>query len=283
TITGQLNTEEDNFKIEHVNIHIESAEEMARADFVTSTIRAALVLAGDVHLRIPDIQLDVILGFDEPLLDVSYMLRRRQIAYRVMVIERTIGHEFHLPVDISGAEVHDIALVYHAIIERSFVWPVNSITVYFPATKEGADTLLRLRTETIIPIGPDPFNLQLFGHLIELGQRGMLIQDACIENFETVQKEIFKSDGRVVPIVIRSASGQVRYDFFGVPQPPATLWDTNIQKMVELESHLDVAIVERYHALAAATLAGLTKEEKKEITARPEIGETFLIGDSDGE
>ncbi len=59
--------------------------------------------------------------------------------------------------------------------------------------------------------------------------------------------------------------------------------NSNVQKMVELEPRLDAALVERYHALAAATLAGLTEEEKKEVTARPELGDAFLIGDSDGE
>src|SRR5881227_967702 len=116
------------------------------------------------------------------------MLRRRQINYRVMVIERTIGREFHLPIDISGDEVHDIALAYHAIAEHSFVWPINDVTVSFPATKEWRNTLMRLRQETSIPIGPDQFSLELFGHRIELGQRGIIVKDAVIENFDAAHK-----------------------------------------------------------------------------------------------
>ena len=53
--------------------------------------------------------------------------------------------------------------------------------------------------------------------------------------------------------------------------------------LVDLEPHLDSHLVERYHALAAATLSGLTEEEKAEVTTRPEFGEAFLIADSEEE
>jgi hypothetical protein len=281
TTTGNLS--DDGFKIEHVNIHMERVEENARADFIISTIRAALVLADNVHLTIPDIFVDLTLSFSEPLLDIGQMLRRRQIDYRIMVIERTVGREFHLPIDISGDEVRDITLAYHAIIEHSFVWPINSITVFFPATKEWSDTLVRLRQETSIPIGPDPFSLDLFGHKIELGHRGIIIKDAVIEDFEIVQRELSKDDGHLVPIVIHSTSGQARYDFFGTPEPPTVMWNSNIKIMVELEPQLDTALVNRYHTLAASTLIGLTEEEKGEVTTRPELGEAFLINNPDGE
>ena len=280
TAAGNLN--EGGFKIEHVNLHMERAEENARADFIISTIRSALVLANDVYVRIPEVNIDITLRFDEPLLDISQMLRRRQIDYRIMVIERTIGRDFHLPIDISGDEVRDIAVTYRAIMEHSFVWPINSITVFFPATKEWSDTLVRLKQETSIPIGPDPFSLELFGHKIELGRRGIIIKDAVIEGFEIVHAELSKDDGHLVPIVIRSTSGQARYDFFGAPKPPAVMWSSNIKRMVELEPQLDSALVNRYHALAAATLAGLTEEEKKEVTTFPDLDDAFMV-DADGE
>lgn len=277
TGTGTLNREEDSFKIEHANLHIEPSVETARADFIVATIRAALVLADNVNVRIPNIQLDITLRFDEPLLDTSRMLHRRQTDYRIMVIERTVGHTFQLPLDISGDEVRDITLAYHAIVDRSFVWPIDSITVFPPATREWADTLARLRQETSIPIGPDPFSLELFGRQLELGQRRIIIQDAVIANFETTLEEVSKDDEHVVPVVIRSASGQARYDVFGVPEPPAGMWKPNIQKMIELESQLDDALIARYHALAAATLAGLSEEEKKEMTAIPNLVDAFTI------
>ncbi|MBC7933339.1 MAG: hypothetical protein H7Z38_22480 [Rubrivivax sp.] len=283
TAIGNMSEDEDVFKIEHVNLHMEQTEESARADFIISTIRAVLVLADDVHFRIPDVNIDITLRFDEPLLDISQMLRRRQIDYRIMVIEQAIGREFHLPIDISGNEVHDIALAYHAIVEHSFIWPMDTITVFFPSSKEWSDTLLRIRQEASIPIGPDPFSLELFGHKIELGQKRIIIKDAAIENFEIALEELSKNDGHVVPVVIRSMTGQAMYEFFGAPGTLPVMWDSNIKRMAELEPQLDSRLAERYNALAASTLAGLTEKEKEEITTRPELGEAFLIDTSDGE
>lgn len=280
---GKLNREEDGFRIEHVNLHLERLAETARADFIISTIRAALVLADRVHLRIPDVHIDITLGFDEPLLDISQMLRRRQIDYRIMVIERAVGLEFHLPLDISGDEVHDISFAYHAIVDQSFFWPIDSITLSIPATKKWNDILARLRHEASIPIGPDPYSLKLFGHHIALGQRCVIVQDALIENFEAVQKEMSKDDGHTVPMVIRSVSGRAKHDFFGAPKPPVAIWNSDIQKMVELEPQLDARLAKGYNALAAATLSDLSEEEKKEVTIRPELGEAFLIDDTAGE
>lgn len=272
-LTGTGKLDKDSFKIEQVNLHLERVAATARANFIISTIRAAVVLADKVHLRIPEAQIDITLKFDEPLLEISRMLWQRQIGYRIMVIEQAIGHEFHVPLEISADEVLNITLGYHTIVDRSFLWAVKSITVFFPASQEWANTLERLRQETSIPIGPDPFSLELFGHKIELGQRGIIIQDAVIEDFEIAHKELSKNDGHSVLVVIRSASGQARYEFFGTPKLPVAMWDSKIQTMVELESQLDAALVGRYHALAASTLEGLTEEEKIAITARPELDE----------
>ncbi|MCA1631019.1 MAG: hypothetical protein LC785_02345 [Acidobacteria bacterium] len=273
TGNGRLNRKEDTFRIESVSIRLEALAETARADFIVSTIRAALVLAEQMHVQIPSLRVDLTARFSESLLEISQTLRRRQIDYRVMVIERTIEHEFQLPPDISGDEVRDITLAYRAITEHSFLWPIDSIELQLPATQEWADKISRIKQETSVPIGPDPFRLELFGHKFDLGQRGIIVQDAVIDNYEIACKQISQGGGQEVPVIIRSTSGQARYDFFGVPDPPTTLWNQNIQRLVELESQLDAALVNRYHALAASTLEGLTEEERIAITARPELDE----------
>ena len=56
-----------------------------------------------------------------------------------------------------------------------------------------------------------------------------------------------------------------------------------MQMLIDMEGQLDAALVERYNALAAASLAGLSENEKAEITARPEVGEAFLIDDTSPE
>lgn len=92
-----------------------------------------------------------------------------------------------------------------------------------------------------------------------------------------------RNDGHEVKVVVRSLSGQGRYDFPDAPRLPDAAWDQRIQTLISLESLLDAKLVACYHALAAATLSNLTEEEKAEVTIRPELGEAFLIEDSTGE
>ena len=81
---------------------------------------------------------------------------------------------------------------------------------------------------------------------------------------------------------IRSLSGQDRYEFTEIAYSSRVSWEPKVQALIDLEPYLDMAIIERYHALAAATLAGLTEEEKKEVTTFPDLDESFIV-DTDGE
>jgi hypothetical protein len=61
-------------------------------------------------------------------------------------------------------------------------------------------------------------------------------------------------------------------------------WDPSIQALIDLEPQLDARLADRYNALAASTLDDLTEEEKRDVTARPELDEAaFILSDSDGE
>jgi len=63
------------------------------------------------------------------------------------------------------------------------------------------------------------------------------------------------------------------------PRLRKKIWNEDLQLLINMEGQLDAALVERYNTLAAASLSGLNEDEKAEITARPEIGEAFLIND----
>ncbi|MFL6211293.1 MAG: hypothetical protein ACJ74W_20760 [Pyrinomonadaceae bacterium] len=277
TGTGKLSEKEDSFKIEYVNLHMDRLTKTARADFIVSTIRAALILGDAIHVRIPSIQFDITLRFDEPLLDISQMLRRRQINYRLMVIEKAIGTKFQVPPDISGEQVGNIALIYYAITERSFEWPISEIGYGLQATKDILKRLQFLNQLSSIKIGPHLITETLFSQPIFLGYGYITVEDKIIENFDEVQKELAREDGRLVNLVIRSSSGHGRYDLPDAPRLPDEAWDKKIQRLIELEDSLDMALVARYHALAASTLEGLTEEEKAAITARPELDENAFL------
>lgn len=277
TLVGELFKEEDKFQIQQVSSNIETTTKLARSDFVLTSLKAALSLAERVYLRIPELQLDLSLKFDMSLLDISQMLRRRQIAYRIMVIEKATGYEFQLPLDILGEQVGDIALIYHAIVERSFDWQIDSITVFFPATEEWLNRLRFVNQFDSFTLGPDPINRTLFGKQISLGEGTVTVLDKYIEDFDKVQRELARNDGHTVPVVIRSLSGHGRYDLPEAPRLFNEPWDEKIQRLIDLEDQLDATLVARYHALAASTLEGLTEEEKAAITARPELDENAFI------
>lgn len=273
TFTGDLFSKEDKFQINQVGLNIETETKLARSDFIITSLRAMFSLAAHIYLRIPELQLDLGLKFDEPLLAISQMLRRRQIAYRIMVIERATGYRFQLPLDISGEEVKDIFLIYHAIVERSFNWPIDSITVFFPALEEWHQRLIVSSQLNSFSLGPDPITRILFSKEIFLGEGTVTVEDKSVENFDEVLQELADNDGHTVPITIRSLTGRGRYDLPEAPCLPTMPWDEKIQGLVDLEEQLDEALVARYHALAASTLEGLTEEEKIAITARPELDE----------
>ncbi len=149
---------------------------------------------------------------------------------------------------------------------------------FFPATDEWLNRLIDLDRYDAFTRGPDPLSKTLFGVKIALGDEILTIEDKIIEDFDKVQKELACNDGHQVAVVIRSLSGQGRYEFLNPPRLPDRPWEPMIEMLADLESHLDARLVERYHALAAATLSGLTEEEKAAVTARPELDESaFLI------
>ncbi len=277
TIAGNL--VEDEFQIEGVYFNTEAPFESARASFVALTLHALFSLSKGVNLRVPELEINLDLEFSTPLLDISHMLRQRQLEHRIMLIERATGYEFMLPSDLTAEQVRDVTFVHHAIVHRTFVWSVGSIGVSFPATNELHNYLKAGKQDASFTFRPQPHRQILFGKDILLGNGSLTIENKFIEDFDKVQKELARNDGHDVAVVIRSLSGQGRYDFPNAPRLSDSPCEPTIQMLVDLEPHLDSHLVERYHALAAATLSGLTEEEKAEVTARPELDESaFLTG-----
>ncbi|MCI0490526.1 MAG: hypothetical protein L0229_28370 [Blastocatellia bacterium] len=284
SLTGKLIEDGSKFRMEQVFISIELADQKARAEFIASTLWAMLSLDEKASLQIPQIRLDVNSHFELPLLEISNLLRNRQTAYRLMVIERATSVKFRLPNNYSGSEIEAISYIFHAIVDRSFVWPIDTVTVYVPATQEHLAKLPFDDGPTRQMLGPIPGMKNILGHSISLGNEELLIEDMIIGNADRVRGELACNDGHQVEMVIRSLSGQAIVKLPEAPQLPDEPWDPKTQALIDLESKLDACLVERYNALAAATLADLTEEEKAEVTARPELDfEAFLMDDTDGE
>jgi len=254
-----------------------------RAHFVADTLMAVIGLAGRFDLEISKPKVSTNLNFELQLLEISKMLCRRQMSYRLMVIEKATGKQFLLPSAISKSEIEGIAFVYHAIADRSFVWHSGKMEFAVPATQEKLALLLQSEQPFNISLEPHSFSETVLGESISLGSAKIVIVDAVLRNLNEVRRELEKLDGRLVNVTIESLSGQVRYEFQEAPCLSDKSWEEKIQRLIDLEDQLDTALIARYHALAASTLEGLTEEEKAEITMPSNIGEAFLIDDSKGD
>ncbi|HVF57712.1 MAG TPA: hypothetical protein VM934_16280 [Pyrinomonadaceae bacterium] len=282
-LIGQNIEQENDFNVGQFTLSYRIEEQRPRAHFVADTLMAVIGLAGRFDLKISKPKVKTNLNIETPLLEISKMLHRRQTAYRLMVIETATGKQFLLPSAISEREIERIAFVYHAIVDGSFIWPGRNFYSSIHVTQEHAASFAQYIRSPVQSLPVEALSETVLGQPINLGRAVVTMDDAVVKNLDEVLEHLEGGDGREVTLEIHSLSGQDKYDFIEVPYSSSVLWEPKIQALINLEPHLDAAITERYHALAAATLSGLSEEEKKEVTTRPELGEAFLINSSDGE
>lgn len=267
------------FDISHLTIQLRATEQRARAEFEASTLSAALKLSCELSLQVFDTGFDVTLtAFDSKLLEVGRLLQKRQTSYRLMTIERATGTDFGvLPSILSGEEVHTINFVYRSIVDRVFIDGVRDVKAVVPATEEGMRLFQRLRESPSLEFPPEVVTKTLLGRSIFLGTQTAMITDPYIEEIDRVQEELACGDGHEVTILIRSHTNRAQYSLPEAPRLPLNPWDPRIESLIDLERELDSRLVERYHALAAGSLAGLTDEEKKRVTTRPQLNKPSLL------
>ncbi len=272
-----LGTLTDVFHIDEVSIDIRALEDKPRAEFITSTLFALLGLSGETYLQIPAIGLDLRQSFDLSLKRVSQRLQMRQTAFRLMAIERATGLELSIPESYSGEDIETIAYIYHAIVLRSFVWPIGTVTVHVPATLDSLGLFPKDNLPTRQQLGPTRVAKKLFGHTIDLGEEELFLDDAVFENLAAVRSELARNDGHPVEVIVRPLSGKGIVALKNSPRLPEPAWHPSIQALIDLEPRLNACLADRYNALAASTLADLTEEEKREVTARPELDERAFL------
>ncbi|HEU4386403.1 MAG TPA: hypothetical protein VFV34_01310 [Blastocatellia bacterium] len=276
-LSGRLT---DAFHIDEVSIQSHLLVNKPRGVFVESTLFALLGLSLRTDLRVPLIDLDLRQRFDLSLKRKSQRLQMRQLAFRLMVIERATGLEFLLPdEDYSATDVKTISHLHHAIVDRSFMWPIGRMIIRVPANDEGLSMLPMDETPASQELGPTRRVIDLFGHSIYLGDETLFIQDAVFDNLASVRRELAMNDGHLVETTVRSLTGTGRVTLDNAPRLPEAPWDANTQALIDLEPHLGTCLADRYNELAASTLADLTEEEKREATTRPELDEEALAMD----
>lgn len=271
TLIGE--SDRSGFHTKSVSFAFETVKKTPESDFRLATLRAALSLATQTRLAVPGLGLDLWFRLNESPRDIGEMLKLRQTMYRLMVIERAIGRQLKVPSFIAGQDMEAISLLYHAITERAFGWPLDGVlTVFYAAGKKVADRLEECNQSSNF-VYPCFHRQPLFGIEFPLGEGTITIVDKHIEDFEQVVKELISDDGHTVAVRVRSSIGLTHYNFPDSPRMPNKAWDADLQMLINMEGQLDAALVQRYHDLAAATLEGLSDEQKAAVTVRPELDE----------
>jgi hypothetical protein len=281
---GPSNGSAEPLKIKDASWSLRLANHNARTHFIADSLYAMLGLAGPLTMAIPNIRLDLRLNFKIGTPEISKFLQLRQVEFGLMVIGKACGIDFEIPPHISGDEMNSISFAYHALVMREFEWRVNEITQPTPATEEMLDWFDSLNSEPDgvyrLMFGPSPFARPILGRQISLGQQTIFIDDAVIENREVVRRELAEKDGHIVTIRIRPRSRRGRYVFTDAPRLPEEPWDEQIRGFITIEETLNTQLANRYHELAASTVAGLTPDEIHVVMARPELSEEpYIIRD----
>jgi len=134
TLHNEQREESNNFEIKSVSIRFEASTHTSRAHFVESSLYAMLALAGPINIVLPEMNVDISVSFDVPVSEISSLLQSRQTYYGLMVVEKSTGVRFSIPDYITADNMASISFVYHSIVERTFDWLANFITLPVPAT-----------------------------------------------------------------------------------------------------------------------------------------------------
>jgi hypothetical protein len=273
-------------QIKSASLSFQVVDHKARTHFITDTLYAMLGLGGPVNLAIPGININLTLNFSITTQEISNFLQLRQLEFGLLVMEKAFALEFDVPPHISGEEINSIALAYHAIVRHQFEWRVNEIIQPTPATEETLAWFDNLKpidqngSVYKLMFGPSPTSRLILGKHISLGDETILLDDAVIENRETVHRELQKKDGHIVPIKIQPRSRKGRYIFANTPRLAAEDWDETLETFIAVDKLLDKKLANRYHKLAFSTISNLTDTELKTVTTRPEVSEdAHLIRD----
>jgi len=242
-----------------------------RAHYIAATVQLLLMMDESSVLRINGLGFSGNMHFASSPKIASDFLRRRQIAYRLMVIEKAFKHEFSIPPRISDDDIANIDFVYRAVMDRIFEWPFFQDSFESPAN----DRARKLLTEID---GKHPFEIEIgslqqawLGRTLNMGQAKMTVQNAALVNPEEVERDLQRLDGHGFRVFIKSLSGLANYQFLDAPNLPDDAWDKFVAEMIELDEKLVSSLFKTVNEFAAGSLAGLTEEEKSEVTIRPQF------------
>ncbi|HEY6331142.1 MAG TPA: hypothetical protein VI756_17575, partial [Blastocatellia bacterium] len=224
---------------------------------------------------------------DASLIDMSQALRWRDLAYKLMVIERAAGMRFRLPSSYSSEEVGKISFVYQAITRRSFEWPIFNVRPGLPvplqATPADQQRVRGISGLAHCILVLSPLTDTISGEHIELGGVRVRVRRPIFLDPRELLNELAVGDGHQVIGQLTSLEGSLKITPITVPRLPGAPWNDLEQKFIDAGPFLTKRLADEYSALAASTLAGLSDDEKAELTERPELDVDSFIGQEEGE
>ncbi|HKO43867.1 MAG TPA: hypothetical protein VJU84_11380 [Pyrinomonadaceae bacterium] len=270
TLTGKPNQSGTRFQTERFSLVIEASPRRPRALFISSTIMAMLGISGRVHLNIPAVGLASVVDFPINLPIICARLEERQLAYRAMVIEAATHQDFIIPKNCTGSDLGEIGFAYHAIVDKSFVWPNReTFTGSVPANQKAGSEFARPTSLTFKSV---PITRSVFDEPVQLGPADVVIEDAVILD-NAVLDEISVDDGHHVEVQLRSRTGRARYNFLKPPSLSKEPWGAFLKTLVDAEDKMDNEIIEHYNKLASTSVLGLSDAEGVETAAPLELSD----------
>jgi hypothetical protein len=184
-----------------------------------------------------------------------------------MVIEKATSREFSVPEYISGEDMSAIFFSARAILDRQFMWRVNQIIQPTPATEETYGWFHNLKPSAHnnrvfrLIFGPNDLSKTVLGQETSLGTQTIFLEDALIEDYETVDSALAWKDGRVVNITFVPLSRVGQYVFGSPPTLPNHAWDQNIRKFIELDGALSRSLMTKYLTSMSRVVPELPPEQ----------------------
>jgi hypothetical protein len=135
--------------------------------FRLRTLWVMISLSKEIRIRIPSLNQGDTMSFDINLNKISEMLKFRQIAYRLMVIEKTFDIRLPFREFIASEYVESIAYCFHSIVDRKFDWhrnakaQIGSVQTYYEKK-------------------------EIFGKIINLGQQKITVSRYGVAEIESI-------------------------------------------------------------------------------------------------
>ena len=281
-VAGKVAAGGTEFRPEGIGLLIAATGDDAETLFVASTF-TALIALGALALRIPGIGLALDnLRFDLPLKQIGGQLKTSKTAHKLIVIGKATGNCLDFPAVLDGQQLQTLTLIYRAIVDRTFDWPIASYPLRAHATRADLENLSALSQPASMAFVRENVSEELLGHRIRLGTMQVSFEQSVIKDRETFLEKIASDSGQEVQTKVIALDGHARIECADAPRLPESPWTLQQKRLIELGPQLCDLLANRYNDLAAESLAGLTEEDKSAITARPGLDEdAHLLGGED--